>query len=212
MYLSEFLTIAIAHLFAVASPGPDFAIVLRQSVTNGRYAGLWTSVGIALGILLHVTYCVLGVALLLSSSPNLFLAVKLAAAIYLVLLGFRAIKESMRHAETQVRSDDKQANSPGKWLLTGFFTNGLNPKATLFFLALFTVIIDIETPLVVQAFYGVYLSVATFCWFALLSVFLAIDPVRSWFLKSGVWFERIMGLVLIGLGLQLALTLPPLLS
>ena len=211
MYLSEFLTIAIAHLFAVASPGPDFAIVLRQSVTNGRRAGLWTSTGIALGILLHVTYCVLGVALLLSSSPKLFLAVKLSAAVYLVMLGIRAIKESFRHTETRVGAGDYQAHSAHKLLLTGFLTNGLNPKATLFFLALFTVVIDIETPFLVQVFYGAYLSVATFCWFALLSAILAIGNVRNWFLKSGAWFERIMGLVLIGLGLQLALTLPPLL-
>jgi len=212
MYLSEFLTIAIAHLFAVASPGPDFAIVLRQSVSNGRRAGLWTSVGIALGILLHVTYCVLGVALVLSSSPNLFLAVKLIAAVYLILLGFRAIKESLRHAETQVRADENLPQSAGKLLLSGFLTNGLNPKATLFFLALFTVVVDIETPILVQAFYGAYLSLATFLWFALLSLILAIGGIRSWFLRSGAWFERVMGLVLIGLGLQLALTLPPLLS
>ena len=124
MYLSEFLTIAIAHLFAVASPGPDFAIVLRQSVSNGRRAGLWTSAGIALGILLHVTYCVLGVALLLSSYPNLFLAVKLIAALYLMMLGFRAIKESLRHAEVQVREAESQGLGPAKWLLSGFLTNG----------------------------------------------------------------------------------------
>lgn len=212
MTLSEFLTIAIAHLFAVASPGPDFAIVLRQSVTNGQRAGLWTSLGIALGILLHVTYCVLGVALLLSSSPKLFLALKLMAAVYLILLGVRAIKDSMRHGEIQVSNGDNLTHSAGKLLLTGFLTNGLNPKATLFFLALFTVVIDIETPFLVQAFYGVYLSLATFCWFALLSIILAIHGVRNWFLRSGAWFERLMGLVLIGLGLQLALTLPPLLS
>ena len=212
MYLSEFLTIAVAHLFAVASPGPDFAIVMRQSITNGKGAGLWTSFGVALGILLHVTYCVLGVGLLLSSSPSLFMTVKLVAAFYLVLLGYRAFRDSLRRSEIQVREGDGKAHSPGKWLLSGFLTNGLNPKATLFFLALFTVVIDIETPFQVQAFYGVYLSVATFCWFALLSWILAIDGVRSWFLRSGAWFERIMGLVLIGLGLQLALTLPPLLS
>ncbi|MBT8147690.1 MAG: LysE family translocator [Gammaproteobacteria bacterium] len=210
MYLSEFLTIAVAHLFAVASPGPDFAIVMRQSISNGRGAGLWTSAGVALAILLHVTYCVLGVGLLLSSSPNLFMAVKIIAAFYLVLLGYRAFRDSLRHAEIQVSDVDSQSHKPGKWLLTGFLTNGLNPKATLFFLALFTVVIDIETPFLVQAFYGVYLSLATFCWFAMLSVILAIGSVREWFLKSGAWFERIMGLVLIGLGLQLAWTLPPL--
>jgi RhtB (resistance to homoserine/threonine) family protein len=212
MYLSEFFTIAIAHLVAVASPGPDFAIVLRQSVSNGRGAGLWTSGGIALGILLHVTYCVLGVGLLLSRSPSVFLAVKIVAAVYLVLLGYRALKDSMRHGSLTENPQAEHRESRQKWLLTGFLTNGLNPKATLFFLALFTVVIDIETPILVQSLYGLYLSFATFCWFAMLSLILGIARVRNWFLQSGIWFERIMGIVLIGLGLQLALSLPPLLS
>jgi threonine/homoserine/homoserine lactone efflux protein len=212
MYFSEFLTIAIAHLIAVASPGPDFAIVLRQSVCHGRGAGLWTSAGIALGILLHVTYCVLGVGLLLSSSPNLFLAVKIVAAVYLMLLGYGALNDSMRHRSLSEDPEGGHRGRPDKWLLTGFLTNGLNPKATLFFLALFTLVIDIETPILVQSFYGLYLSVATFCWFAVLSLILGIGHIRSWFLRAGVWFERIMGIVLIGLGLQLALSLPQSLS
>lgn len=212
MYLSEFLTIAIAHLVAVASPGPDFAVVLRQSVVNGRRAGLWTSAGVALGILLHVSYCVLGVGLLLSRSPSLSLAVKLIAAVYLVALGFQAIKDSLRYKRSQISTDDGQVQRANKLLMTGFLTNGLNPKATMFFLALFTVVIDVETPVRVQAFYGIYLAVATFCWFAMLSVILGINRVRAWFLKSAHWFERLMGIVLIGLGIQLALTLPPVLS
>ena len=60
MYWVEFLTIAVAHLFAVASPGPDFAVVTRQCVTGGTKAGVWTSLGVGTGILLHVSYCLLG--------------------------------------------------------------------------------------------------------------------------------------------------------
>ena len=59
-YLDEFLLIAIAHFFAVASPGPDFAIVLKQSIQQGRKNALWTSAGVGAAILLHIAYCVLG--------------------------------------------------------------------------------------------------------------------------------------------------------
>jgi len=57
-YQAEFLTIAVIHFLAVASPGPDFAITLRQSVVYGRQSALWTSFGIGVGILVHVIYCV----------------------------------------------------------------------------------------------------------------------------------------------------------
>jgi len=208
VYFSEFLTIAIAHLVAVASPGPDFAIVLRQSVLNGRTAGLWTSLGIAAGILLHVTYCVLGVGVLLAASPRLFQAVKLIAAIYLVYLGTGALLASLHSSPVAGTEQAPVRTGPGAWVVAGFLTNGLNPKATLFFLALFTVVIDVNTPLSVQIFYGGYLSVATFAWFALLSLLLGMAAIRRFLLYAGVWFERLMGVILIGLGVHLALGLP----
>ncbi len=209
MYLTEFLTIAVAHLLAVASPGPDFAIVLRQSIVRGKHAGLWTSLGIAGGILLHVTYCLLGIGLLLSSSANLLAGVKLVAAVYLVYLGITAIKASLGQFSYHSTKGDGSHISAKSLVLTGFLTNGLNPKATLFFLALFSVIIDADTPLLVQVGYGVYLSLATFIWFASLSLLLGIDSVRRFMLRAGQWFERAMGIILIALGMQLFVTLAP---
>ena len=79
-YLDEFLLIAISHFFAVASPGPDFALVLKQSIQKGRNNALVTSAGIAAGILVHVSYCVLGVAIVISQSPTLFAVLKYLAA------------------------------------------------------------------------------------------------------------------------------------
>jgi RhtB (resistance to homoserine/threonine) family protein len=205
MYWAEFLTIAIAHLFAVASPGPDFAVVTRQCVTGGTKAGLWTSFGVGAGILLHVGYCILGVAFLISQSPNLFNAMKYLAAAYLVYLGVQAIRDSLQAAGQPRKASTKVTVEPGKAFILGFLTNGLNPKATLFFLALFTVVIDSSTPTIMQIIYGFYLAIATFAWFAMLSKLLGRPAVRDWILKAGVWFERGMGTILILLAVQIAL-------
>ena len=59
-YKVEFFKVALAHLLAVVSPGPDFAVVLRQSLTHGRRTAIWTSVGVGTAILLHVGYSLLG--------------------------------------------------------------------------------------------------------------------------------------------------------
>lgn len=207
MYWSEFLAIALAHLLAVASPGPDFAIVTRQSVTGGTVAGLWTSFGVGTGILLHVGYCLLGVALILSQSENLFNTVKWIAAAYLLFIGIQAIRKSFIKFEVAPGSSATVADlDPLKAFSIGFLTNGLNPKATLFFLALFTVVIDVDTPLRIQIFYGIYLAVATFAWFAMLSALLGRDAVRNFMLRAGAWFERAMGLVLIFLAVQIAVS------
>jgi threonine/homoserine/homoserine lactone efflux protein len=85
-------------------------------------------------------------------------------------------------------------------------TNGLNPKATLFFLSLFTVVINPHTPLLVQGGYGVYLAVATALWFCLVAMLFSQQRVRDSFGRLGHWFDRLMGAVLVGLGIKLAFT------
>ncbi|MCG8414467.1 MAG: LysE family transporter [Pseudomonadales bacterium] len=204
MYWTEFLTIAIAHLFAVASPGPDFVIVTRQSVTGGTRLGVWTSLGVGAGILVHVSYCILGVAILLSQSETLFNAMKYIAAAYLCYLGLQSIRASFHQVSTAENGSVTETSfKQAFW--SGFLTNGLNPKATLFFLALFTVVIDINTPTFIQVIYGIYLAVATFIWFAFLSTVLGKPNVRQFMLQAGLWFERGMGIVLILLAVQIVL-------
>lgn len=88
--------------------------------------------------------------------------------------------------------------------MTGFVTNGLNPKATLFFLSLFTVVINPHTPLTVQAGYGLYLAVATALWFTLMALLFSHDRVRRGFARLGHWFDRLMGGLLVLLGVKIA--------
>ena len=89
--MSIFLTVALLHLFAVASPGPDFVLVSRQSFRYGRMVAIWTSAGIALGILFHVALSLTGLSLLLQNQPDLFWYLKLAAALYIGYLGLASL-------------------------------------------------------------------------------------------------------------------------
>lgn len=205
LYLQEFLTVAVVHFLAVASPGPDFAIILKQSVNHGRVTGLWTALGIGSGILVHVGYCILGIGLLIASSQVAFDVVKYLGAGYLFYIGLCAIRAE-RHAPLEVASDKANTPSARQSFLLGFMTNALNPKATLFFLAVFSVTISSATPNAVKFLYGLWMAVITAAWFSCLSLFFSRNKVRSAFHKFGHWFERIMGLALILLGAKLALT------
>lgn len=203
MYWTEFLTVALVHLLAVASPGPDFAIVLRESVSNGRHAGIWTALGVGSGILLHVGYCLLGIGLIVSQSIVLFNLLKWLAAAYLIYIGIRALQA--RPADpASAELAPLAARSPRAAFVRGFVTNGLNPKATLFFLSLFTLVISPQTPLLVQAGYGLYLALATAVWFCAVALLLSQARVRRGFVRLGHWFDRLMGAVLVGLGIKVA--------
>lgn len=206
-YWLEFLTIASVHLLAVASPGPDFAIVLKHSISYGRRAAMYTSIGIGVGILVHVAYSLLGIGLLIKNTPGVFTLLSYAAAAYLLYIGWGALKSKPQVADLQepnhlsVRSiADKKA------FLVGFLTNGLNPKATLFFLSVFAVAVSADTPNSVKLIYGVYLSLATGIWFCGLSYLLSSTKVRGVISTKGYWFDRVMGVVLIFLAIKLAIT------
>ncbi len=206
MYWMEFLTVALVHLLAVASPGPDFAVVVRESVTQGQRAGLWTALGVGSGIFVHIAYSLLGIGLIVSQSILLFNLFKWLAAGYLVYLGWKALRARPQLEAATLTAGPVPTRRARQAFTVGFVTNGLNPKATLFFLSLFTVVISHDTPLAVQAGYGLYLACATTLWFCLVAWLFSRDRVRAGFARMGHWFDRVTGAVLIALSARLALS------
>ena len=203
--MQEFLTIALIHFVAVASPGPDFAIVVRHSVSFDRRAAMYTSIGIGLGILIHVTYSIVGLSVLIKTTPWLYTAISYLAAAYLVYLAVGALKSGPPKAVAEGTQSPVAASTmtAKKALWIGFLTNGLNPKATLFFLSLFTAFIDVNTPMNVKLGYGIYLAVATGAWFCFLSYLLSTSKVAQLIGSKGYWLDRTMGVLLIGIALKL---------
>lgn len=208
--LGEFALVAGAHLLAVASPGPDFAVVVRQSINHGRRVAIWTSVGVGAGISVHVAYSLLGLGVLVARSALWFNVVKAAGAAYLVWIGLGALRARPRAREVAgvpggTTAPAGGAPAPHGAFLTGFLVNVLNPKAALFFIALFVTVISPQTPRLVRAGYGLWMALATAAWFTLVSCVFTRAAVRGRFLRWGHWFDRVMGVLLLALAARLAL-------
>lgn len=198
-------TIALMHFVAVVSPGPDFAIVLKQSLQKGLRPALWTSFGVGTAILLHVLYSILGISLVIQTTPWLYQFLLYIAAAYFIWIGLSALRSKPTNGLTV----DTQNNAKSKWYKAfglGFLTNGLNPKATLFFLALYTAAIPTETSLITKMFYGGYLALATGLWFCFLSYVTNFNNIRTAYQSHGHWFDRLMGIVLIIMAIVLLWT------
>lgn len=204
-YLPEFLTIVVAHALAVASPGPDFAIVLRQSLRHGRRTAIWTSIGIGSGLSVHITYSLLGLGLLLKGSPTALLVVKALSAAYLAWIGLQAIRAQPRDGDVNLTAEDGAPTPATAWR-TGFLVNLLNPKAALFFIALFPLAVSATTPKWIQAGYGVWMSLTTMAWFSFVSLVFTNEAVRRPFLRHGHWIDRALGVVFLLFAVSLAFT------
>lgn len=203
----ELIAVATITILAVVSPGADFAMVTRNSILHGRAAGLLSSLGIACGVQLHVFYTMVGVGLLIRSSPQLFFGIKLFGAIYLIYVGYKTFVSTP--AEDRGRFDASAAQTgmrPRDAFQNGFFTNALNPKTTLFVLSVYTQVVSPETPLLIQFLYGLFMSFAHWTWFSLVAFFLSEKHLRTQLLTHQVLVNQVIGILLVGLGVGLSLS------
>ena len=205
-YLAQFLTVAGLHLLAVISPGPDFILITRNSLLYSRKIGILSAFGLALGIVVHVTYSLIGLAYLISKSIILFNAIKFCGALYLIYIGFKSITaktETVQHDPTL--ADQTNLNTISA-IRMGFLTNALNPKATLFFLSLFTLVISSSTPLSWKLAYGIEMSIATFLWFSFVAFVFSHDRLKSRISRIQKYIQKGLGVLLTVIGLKILLT------
>ena len=196
-------TVFVAHLFALASPGPDFFMVIKNSTLYSRKTGFLTSIGFGLGLCVHILYCVFGIAFLISQSSFIFTCIKLLGAAYLFYIGFNSFisKKTNIRIEDKKKIDDISTLSAIK---VGFLTNVLNPKATLFFLSLFTFILKPTTPNWVILCISVLMVSSTIIWFSLVCIFFTQKKIQKLFDKFSLIFNKFFGLLLIGIAVQIA--------
>ncbi|MEM7932821.1 LysE family translocator [Morganella morganii] len=193
---SEFLALALVHFFIVVSPGPDFAVTLRQSIYHGRKAGLMTALGIGAGISVHVVYTLIGVTALMQATPWLMDTAKYIGVAYLIWLGIQFLRS--KGVTTAITPDNPgPAQTAGKAFWMGFLTNATNPKAMLFFLAIFTTLVSPSTPVSVKLFYGVWMCGVNAAWFMAVSVLFSHQRIRERFLAHSRLFDNVIGAVLL---------------
>ncbi|MFD1384107.1 LysE family translocator [Rhodanobacter aciditrophus] len=205
-FFQGLILISTVHLLAAASPGPDFVLISQQSLKNGRKAGLLCSLGITLGLSVHIIYSSLGLAAVIASSETLLWAIKILGGGYLCYLGYKGIR-----AKASNQADDMQvANIPtystSKSIGVGFLCNALNPKAPVYFVALFTLVISPDLPLYQLAAYGLWMMMIQMTWFSTVVMLLSAPKVRAKFNAIGHWIDRILGGAMIALGLKVLLT------
>lgn len=193
------LTAAGAHLLAVASPGPDFAMVTRQTLAYGRSAGVWTALGIASGLGFHIGWALFGLGWVVERVPVLLEVLRYGGAAFLLYMGVNALR-----AQPKPAGDDAPA-APAlparRSYAIGLATNLLNPKVMLFFLALCSAMITAATPVALRLALGAWMIVTTAAWFSLAAWSLGHPAIRRRIVGNAHWIDRGMGLLLVALGL-----------
>lgn len=203
--VTHFFSIALIALLGAMLPGPDFAIVTKNAILHSRKSGYFTALGIGAAILVHMSYCLFGLAIVISNSILLFNSIKYIGATYLIYLGFTSLFSKQPNKIFQSTRNIKKKNiSNVTSFKQGFLCNLLNPKATLFFLSLFTVLIKPDTPFSWQLIYAAEIFFIATIWFILLTIILSHPYIKRLLQNAEKYIAKTLGAFLICFGIALA--------
>tara|TARA_B100001175_G_scaffold68277_1_gene56182 strand:- start:2444 stop:3046 length:603 start_codon:yes stop_codon:yes gene_type:complete len=189
-----FLWSAIAHLFAVVSPGPDTALIIRQVARRGRLSGYYAGLGIGTGVFIHSIFASSGISLIVLSNANLKFIISLLGGLYLIYIGSLSFMSKNNNAHQDIHEYDASS------FFKGLLTNLLNIKAFIFFVSLFTIIASSLNGIWL-VLYPLYFSIMTMTWFCFLSFILTSPKLNILFNKYDAQIEKVSSAFLLFIGL-----------
>lgn len=202
--LETSLFVATIATLGMLSPGPDFFLVIKNAARYPRAAALMTALGVIAGVATHMAYCVAGLAVVITTTPWLFNILKYAGAAYLIWVGIQALL-ARGGGKLNVGQLARKEVSLKKAFLQGYLCNLLNPKATLFFLAMFTQVLSTESGVGEKLWYAFIIWALAAVWWPLLVLLFQSAPVRRALEKGQKGVDKLLGTVLIALGIKVAL-------
>jgi RhtB (resistance to homoserine/threonine) family protein len=179
-------------------------MVIENALLHDRKSGIFTALGVSCSLIIHSGYCVLGLAVIISKSLLLFSVIKYIGAAYLIYIGIKSLLAKRKAAEIneQITIDSLNIRQA---FLQGLLCNLLNPKAIMFILAFFTLIIRPTTSWAAQIGFGLEIALIHFWWFSCLALMITHRSVRKNLNKIQPLIVKVMGVVLIGFGMRIAL-------
>tara|TARA_A100000171_G_C2132895_1_gene147924 strand:+ start:39 stop:701 length:663 start_codon:yes stop_codon:yes gene_type:complete len=202
-YWIDIAYIAGVHLIAVMSPGPDLVMILRNTLSYSKRNGIFAALGTSSGILVHATYTLFGLGVLIKETPVLFNGIRVVGACYLLYVGWRAIVTAKKNTDNySFEKEESQVSAFYSWRM-GFVTNVTNPMVLVLFLSIFSTVIKEETPLFIQGFFMAEVLMISLVWFLSVAFLFSVPVIRGGFKKLGHYLDQGAGVILILLAFRI---------
>jgi threonine/homoserine/homoserine lactone efflux protein len=192
----------LVFLLAVISPGPDLAVTVKTSVVAGRMNGIKCAAGVAMANGLHILIVRFGLGPLLLANRKVTFWLQFVCALFLIYLGVQALLSARRRSDSQFKIDPTKTSSQRPFL-EGFFINIFNGKAIAFWISYFTMVMKKPLDGWIAIAFPAILILTLFSWFAVVATTFTTEKIRNQFLRREPIFNGLMGLLLIGLSIQI---------
>lgn len=198
------ISLALIHTIALASPGPDFALVVKLSTQENRAVAIASAAGISVAILAHTLLSLTGLSLIIHSSEQLFILVQIIGATYLAWMGIGAARAALSHWRDPVALEKAQQSeglSVKNGFLQGLYTNLLNPKALVFFITLFSTLITPQVSLLTKSVAAILLFTLSMMWFSFIAMVLTKPRIQIKLKQATPIINLLTGFVFISVAL-----------
>ena len=197
--MDNYILFALVMLAGQFTPGPDFLLVLKTSLNDGKRAGSLTSLGISTGLLIHCTIAMAGLAWLMETNSTIGVTVKYLGSVYLLFIAYNLIKDRNKNSSQSLdNSFDKATKlSDIKAFTQGFLTNLLNPKVVIFIGAILSGFISTNTNFDEKMILATIIVVQGGVFWFLFACSLQLKPVKRLFMKYQGFFNMIFAVLLI---------------
>lgn len=200
------ITFLVSAILLIISPGIDTVFVLNKTISQGKRSGIYATLGICSGILVHTLFAAMGLSLIISQSAIAFSIIKYAGAIYLIYLGISQLRHNNKFSLSNQLQEKGTQEKDYKSFISGTLTNVLNPKVAIFFVAFFPQFITPQSNSIPQILLlGTIYSVSCAIWLSSLVILVSLFSsklINSRFFN--LWADRIAGATYIFLGIKLA--------
>lgn len=203
-FTTALLSIMLIHLMASIYPGPDFVVVSQKTLFYGRKTGIFCGLGVCVGLLFHMSYSLAGLATVLKHSKHATQIIGICGGCYLIFLGYKAIKSSLsKQTKGHPKEEITQTAHSAFW--NGLIVNVLNPKAAIYFISLFSIVISPTLSI-----YKILLVIATILivqmsWYLIFVFVVTIPSIRSKFFSKIYFIDRIFEIFMTIMGIYLVI-------
>ncbi|MCS2169020.1 threonine export protein RhtC [Scandinavium sp. TWS1a] len=204
--LMLFLTVAMVHLIALMSPGPDFFFVSQTAVSRSRKEAMMGVLGITAGVMVWAGVALLGLHLLIEKMAWLHNIIMVGGGLYLCWMGYQMLRGALKKREATTETPEVELAQGGKSFLKGLLTNLANPKAIIYFGSVFSLFVGDNIGGAER--WGIFLLiiVETFAWFTVVASLFALPTMRRGYQRMAKWIDGVAGTLFAGFGIHLIIS------
>ena len=204
--LMLFLTVALVHIIALMSPGPDFFFVSQTAVSRSRKEALMGVLGITCGVMVWAGVALLGLHLIIEKMAWLHTIIMVGGGLYLCWMGYQMLRGALKKSDAPAPEPQVELARSGRSFLKGLLTNLANPKAIIYFGSVFSLFVGDNVGTGER--WGIFLLIVleTLAWFTVVASLFALLAMRRGYQRMAKWIDGIAGTLFAGFGIHLIIS------